>query len=251
MKKRVGLFLGVPIVVLGSLLTASASAFGRTLLNDNMSGYRVGTCYAEGQSFGNFRDLFNGYGSACIVTGSNGRNQLDLQPQPSASPWEAHAALTATTSVFNSRAGYTLTVTSRTVRQLRTGSAPNPWEVGWVLWNYTDNDHFYNVVLKPNGWEVDKEYVDSNGNQAQQFLVSGTSPTFPVGSAQDVVVVQTVTGGVPTFLVQANVGGSLQTLATVTDNGTSVSGPPYLSGRVGLYAEESEVQIASVRVTSP
>jgi len=251
MRTRIGVALSAAIVVSGSLSVASASARTRTLLNDNMSNYAVGTCYAEGQTFGNFQDLFNGYGLACIVTGANGSNVLDLQPQASTSPPTAHAALTTTTRSFNGGAGYTLTVDSRTVRQLRTGSPPNPWEVGWLLWNYADNNHFYNVILKPNGWEVDKEYVDSSGSQAQQFLASGTSPTFPVGNPEQVVVGQTVSNGVPTFVVRASVGGRLQTLATVTDFGTSISGRPYTSGRVGLYAEDSEAQFGLVQVTTP
>jgi hypothetical protein len=243
-----GLGLAAAFVVSGSLPIASAEARTRTLLNDNMSDYALGTCYAEGQTFGNFQDLFNGYGSACILPGGGKSHVLDLQPQASASPSAAHAALTTTTASFGG--GYTLTVNSLTVRQLRTGSPPNPWEVGWVLWNYSGNNHFYNVILKPNGWEVDKEY-SSNGIQAQQFLASGTSPAFPVGSPEQVVVIQSVSSGVPTFVVRATVGGTLQTLATVTDPGTSVSGPAYTSGHAGLYAEDSEAQFGLVRVTSP
>lgn len=246
-----GFALAAALVVSGSLPVASASARTRTLLDDNMGNYAVGTCYAEGQTFGNFQDLFNGYGSACIMAAGGGSHVLDLQPEASTSPSAAHAALTTTTSSFNRGADYTLTVNSLTVRQLRTGSPPNPWEVGWVLWNYRDNNHFYDVILKPNGWEVGKEYTDSNGNQAQQFLASGTSPTFPVGSPEQVVVAQTVSRGVPTFVIRATVSGTLQTLATVTDSGTSVSGAAYTSGRVGLYAEDSEAQFSLVRVSTP
>ena len=241
--------LGLATAALLVLLPASASAATtRTLLSDDMSNYPIGTCYAEGQTFGNFQDLFNGYGSSCIVN-DGADHELDLQPEASSS--SSHSALTTTTASFNRGAGYTLTVAYRTVRQLRIGS-PNPWEVGWVLWNYSDNDHFYNVVLKPNGWEVDKEYVDSSGSQAQQFLASSNSPTFSVGSTIQVVVVQTVSRGVPTFVVKASVGdGRLQTLTALSDRGNSVSGRAYTSGQVGLYAEDSEAQFGSVRVTTP
>jgi hypothetical protein len=218
-----------------------------------MSTYPAGTCYAEGQKVGNFQDMFNGYGSSCIVNDPLGGHQaLDVHPQASTSPSLAHAALTTTTGSFFFGAGYTLTVAYRTARQLRTGSAPNPWEVGWVLWNYSDNNHFYNVILKPNGWEVDKEYINSAGSQAQQFLASGSSPTFPIGGLYQVVVVQTVSNQVPTFVVRAgSAPGPLQPLTSVTDAGSSVSGPAYTSGRVGLYAEDSEVRYHLVRVTTP
>jgi hypothetical protein len=245
----VAVFVGAPPM----LSAALASSRDRTLLDVDMGGYPVGTCYSEGQLFGSLLDVFNGYGSTCVRSYRR-RHELDLQPEASTSASTAHAALTTTTASFNQGDGYTFSVEYRTVRRLRTGvnDLPNPWEVGWVLWNYSGNDHFYDVILKPNGWEVNKEYLDSKGNQAQQFLATGTSPRFAVGGFYQVMMVQTVSRGVPTFVVKATArGGGLQTLAAVTDRGTSVSGPPYTSGKVGVYAEDSEVQFGSIGVTSP
>ena len=236
------------------LSVAPATAAAQTLLSDNMSSYPLGTCYAERQTFGNFQDIFNGYGTTCVSPIGSGRraaHALTLEPEASTSPTVAHANLATTIASFNSGAGYTLNVTHLTTRQLRTGSSPNPWEVGWVLWNYADNDHFYNVILKPNGWEVDKEYL-AGGIQAQQFLATRSRPVFPVGTVYQVRVVQTVSNGVPTFAVSAGgAGGSLQSLVTVTDPGASASGRAYTSGKVGLYAEDSAAQYQSVMVTSP
>jgi hypothetical protein len=120
-----------------------------------------------------------------------------------------------------------------------------------LLWNYTDNNHFYNLILKPNGWEVDKEYLNSSGVQSQQFLASGTNHTFPIGRWNHVVVIQTVTNNVPTFTVKVRINGSLITLAKVTDNGTSQSGAAYKSGKIGLYDEDSETWYGWVNVTAP
>ena len=69
-----------------------------------------------------------------------------------------------------------MTTTLGTVRQVRNGPA-NPWEVAWLLWHYTDDQHFYSIVLKPNGWELGKEDPAYPG--AQRFLATGApSPRF-------------------------------------------------------------------------
>jgi hypothetical protein len=121
----------------------------------------------------------------------------------------------------------------RTVRQLRTGSAPNPWEAAWALWHYTDNEHFYYVILKPNGWELGKEDPAYPG--AQRFLATGESP-FPIG---------------PTYTVRVRQIGNVTTvwadgrqLVSFTDNER-----PYRSGAIGLYNEDAEVEFDGVSVT--
>ena len=97
-------------------------------------------------------------------------------PWPATSPAETHASLvTGPVAVGD----MTLEVSSTTTRQLRTGSAPNPWEVAWVLWHYSDNVHFYYFVAKPNGWELGK--ADPAYPGAQRFLATGSSPSFPIG----------------------------------------------------------------------
>ena len=247
MAKRKVLLLFVSLVAI--LLLGTTTAFAATiLLYDNMGYYPSGACYADGQIFGNFQDIFNGYGSSCIVQYGNVK-LLDLKPKASTSPGETHAALTTTNASFSNN--YTIIAQYATLRQLRTGSAPNPWEVGWLLWNYTDNNHFYNLVLRPNGWEIDKEYVDNNGVQSQQYLATGSNYTFPILHWYYPQVIQTVNNGIPTFTVKVFIGNGFQTLATVTDNGTSVSGKAYTSGKIGFYDEDSETWFAGLYVTAP
>ena len=122
-----------------------------------------------------------------------------------------------------------------TSRQLRTGSAPNAWEVGWLLWHYTDNEHFYYVILKPNGWEIGKEDPAYPG--AQRFLASSSSPQFPLGPWYRVRVVQS--GGT----IQLFVNDLL--IATAFDNDS-----PYTGGRVGLYTEDAESYFDNITITS-
>ena len=46
---------------------------------------------------------------------------------------------------------FAATLNVRTQQQLRRGAAgaPNPWEVGWVVWHYTSNQRFYALTLEP------------------------------------------------------------------------------------------------------
>ena len=100
-----------------------------------------------------------------------------LSSQTPTSPDETHSALLTSKRTWSDQ---TFSFTTTTLAQLRQGSAPNPWEVGWVLWHYTDNTHFYSFIAKPNGWELGKEDPAYPG--AQRFLASGPSPTYPVGA---------------------------------------------------------------------
>ena len=107
----------------------------------------------------------------------------------------------------------------------RTGSTPNPWEVAWLLWNYTDNEHFYYVMLKPNGLEIGKEDPAYPGNQ--RFLFTQTTP-YPIGESNSVRVTQRD----GTFKVWVN--GAFITEFKDKER-------PYTSGAIGLYAEDSDV----------
>ena len=68
------------------------------------------------------------------------------------------------------------TIRLRTLAQRRRGQ-PNPWEVGWLLWRYTDNDHFYSFIVKPNGFELGKQDPAYPGRQ--RFLAYAYAPAFP------------------------------------------------------------------------
>ena len=179
--------------------------------------------------------VHHGYGR---VTCS--RETIRLSPKAATRSDETHAAL-ATVDGMAVEAGATQTITAtvRTVAQLRTGSDPNPWEVAWFLWNYTDDQHFYAVVLKPNGWEISKEDPAYPG--AQRFLASGDSPTFPVGSAFDITV--TITTAEDAVTMTVSVGGA--ELATVTDRES-----PYPSGAVAAYTEDATITVGPVAVES-
>ncbi|MDH6519748.1 hypothetical protein M2163_003267 [Streptomyces sp. SAI-135] len=67
-------------------------------------------------------------------------------------PGTTHAGLVVSTASYTDVRYETR---MRTLRQLRSPKQ-NPWEVPWLVWAYTDPEHFYYVTLKPNGWELGK-----------------------------------------------------------------------------------------------
>jgi hypothetical protein len=135
-------------------------------------------------------------------------------------PDETHAALVRSVRTLGD---LEVRVHVRTDRQLRTGSLPNPWEVAWLLWHYTDNTHFYYVILKPNGWELGKEDPAYPG--AQRFLATGERQ-FPIGEVYDIRIRQ-VDNRIAVW-----VDGS--ELVTFVDQER-----PYTGGALGLYTEDA------------
>lgn len=171
-----------------------------------------------------WNSVFDGYGTVRGVDDAGIGRSVQLFPAVSCEPQQTHAALAVTKESFGN---VDVHVRLRTLRQLRRGTA-NAWEVGWVLWHYRDNRHFYYVALKPNGWEIGKEDPAYPG--AQRFLASGTLQTFPVdGRAHDVRVVARGEA------MRVYADGAL--LADVTD-----SERPYLRGALGFYSEDALVR---------
>lgn len=202
-----------------------------TYFTDEFSNYATSTCFEDGTKFGPWTAVFDGYG--CISTTTLGEDHaLVLQPKTSTLPTESHAAL-----VVGPRftAPYNYDIRFFNQSQLRTGSAPNPWEVAWVVWDYTDNDHFYYFIAKPTGWELGKRDPAYPGGQRN--LASGTNLIYPIGQWNYVRVEQ------------------VKNKLTVYANGSKVVSftdklNPYLSGQIGIYSEDALVYVTSAKVTS-
>lgn len=174
---------------------------------------------------------FNGYGSVASVADPVLGSSLNLTPAIASTPSSTHSALVTTS---NSYGNFNSIFTYRTIKQLRTGSSPNPWEVGWVLFHYSDNTHFYYFLAKPTGWELGKEDPSYPGNQ--RFMATGSNPEFPIGSTYKVSV--SMLGN----SINVSVNGVHVVSYTDTEN-------PYLSGSFGLYDEDSSVDYAPIVVT--
>jgi len=229
LRSGLALTLAGLLVALTSASGSAASAGWTLVLRENFRSYPVAEPWLDGSQHGAWRADFDGYGTTEVR--KLDYRVLQQRPQASTAPGETHASLVTTRDRYDD---VDLSVKLRTVRQLRTGSTPNPWEVAWVLWSYTDNLHFYYLVLKPNGWELGKEDPAYPG--AQRFLATGAG-SFPVGHWHSLRVQQ--------------VGSRI----TVWANGTLLTRlqdaeRPYLSGRVGLYNEDAEVRFTRVLVST-
>ena len=207
----------------------SSTAGAAVTVQDGFEGFSVGEVWPDGSRHGNWRAVYNGYGTNGIAT--DGPNVLTQRPMESTTASETHAGLVTSVASYGD---LDFTVRGRTVQQLRRPS-PNPWEVAWVMWHYTDDQHFYYLNLKPNGWELGKGDPAYPG--AQRFLATGSSPTFAVGPWHTFRVRQV--GNTIT------VWGDGVQLASVTDNER-----PYLSGAVGLYNEDAEDHFDDVSVSA-
>lgn len=181
--------------------------------------------------------VHDGYGAVTCAT-----EQVRLVPQAPSVPEETHAALATHAHVAVQEGATTAFTTSMlTTSQLRRGSDPNPWEVAWLLWCYTDDLHFYALVLKPNGWELSKEDPAYPG--AQRFLASSSEPTFPTGTSYQVEVTVVSQPGA----TQMSVSVDGQPLVTATDDQD-----PYPAGQVAAYSEDADATFGPLtRVPAP
>lgn len=181
--------------------------------------------WAEGGQYGQWQVVYNGYGK---VTGN--AHEVVLEPNAASHLDATHAALVRTTEVFGNDVEFELTV--HTEAQVRSG-APNPWEVGWVLWNYENDERFYAVALKPNGWEISKQDPAYPGNQ--RFLLSGENYTFPLN--QDHRVRVRHSGHTMSVWADGNFLGEF------TDQER-----PYEGGSIAMYTEDARVRFSNFEV---
>ncbi len=201
----------------------------RSIFSDDFSMYSTPSCLSGEDTFGPWEVVFSGFG--CVdIQNPDDTTWLSLVPQESIEENETHAALVVGPEFSNT---LTYEIRLKTIEQLR-DTSPNPWEVGWVLWHYTDNEHFYYAILKPNGWELGKRDPAYPGGQ--RFLATGSTPVYPVGDANDVKIIHDDTN---TIIFSANG----EVLTVFTDEET-----PYSAGRIGMYTEDALVYFTDVEV---
>lgn len=173
--------------------------------------------WAEGEARGPWTVRYTGFGT---VRGTE--SSVLLEPQSASSQDRTHGGLVHTTQRCTD-ASFALTL--HTAEHVREGAA-NPWEVAWVLWNFHDDERFYSLALKPNGWEVAKQDPAYPGSQ--RFLASGARPRFPIGQDYRVEITQDW----PRMTI--SVDG--RTLTRIVDEDDA-----YRGGAVALYTEDARV----------
>ncbi len=200
-------------------------------LHDDFRAYPLDWKGIDGSQVGPWSVRFAGYGGVGFARVNGGGNVMRLATLPSSRANETHAALV----VGPEFAGpYDLDVSMLTERQLRTNGPPNPWEVAWLVWNYTDDAHYYYFIPKPNGWEIGKRDPAYPGGQ--RFLATGTSPQYPVGVWYRVRL-RVEQPGVSSLWVD---GRKIATFADVER--------PYDRGRIGFYLEDAVAAFADVQL---
>ncbi len=219
------LFIYLPISV------QSAQAVD-ILFSDHFSDMPNGVCFNEGQAFGSWVSVFNGFGCNSVEKFAR-ENVLSQRTKSPVSRAETHGSLVIGP---NFSSPFRLQASMMTALQLRKGSPANPWEVGWIIWNYADRRHFYYFVLKPNGWELGKEDPAYPGGQ--RFLATGSRPVFPIGRWNKITISQYFNS------VSVQVNGEL--IASVSD-----AQFPYIAGNIGLYCEDSQADFHSISVSRP
>lgn len=212
--------------------TTADARRARLVFSDDFSSYGASGCLADGATFGSWLAQFDGYG--CTETASDASSAwVSLAPMASTAPDETHAALVLGPS-YPGAMTYGLSLV--TDRQLRTNGAPNPWEVAWAVWSYTDDAHFYYFILKPNGWELGKRDPAYPGGQ--RFLATGGTPAYAIGQWNRVEIAQSEKNGTT---ISVSVDG--RQIVTFTDRER-----PYGAGRIGVYSEDAAVRATNVTV---
>ncbi|PPD44282.1 MAG: hypothetical protein CTY15_07500 [Methylocystis sp.] len=154
---------------------------------------------------------------------------LILTPAVADRPQDTHAALALAPAVFHSPVLFSGRVA--TLSQLRRGTPANPWECAWLVWNYTDDEHFYYLALKPGGWELGKRDPAYPGGQ--RFVATG-SLASPVGLWRSFQIKQK--GDEIAIAIDG------RRLVSFED----IVPPIYKSGRLGLYTEDARVALDDV-----
>ncbi|HUI97070.1 MAG TPA: hypothetical protein VLX44_15040 [Xanthobacteraceae bacterium] len=159
-----------------------------------------------------------------------------LAPKAADKADTTHAALLLSRQTF--AVPFTFAGRVATVRQLRVGSPPNPWECAWLVWDYRDQQHFYYLAIKPNGWELGKRDPAYPGGQ--RFLASGEA-SFPIGGWHQFEIRQ----------ARNEERNQERDVITVRLDGVEIVSyvdgeRPYVAGGLGLYGEDAEVQLDDV-----
>ena len=185
----------------------------------------------DGANFGPWHVVFDGVDQGPGVFLSKGR--LRLIPQISQHPSDTNSTLVVSRQQFSTDP-LQIDATWTAQKTTRIGKA-NPWETGWLVWDYVDPDHFTYLILKPNGWEVGRRDPTQPGTQ--RFIADADTPVTPIGMTRKVTV--TRNGDKTTITVN----GVLLTSFTLPAEERH--------GSVGMYTEDAVVDWTRFRAFSP
>jgi len=172
---------------------------------------------------------YEGFGR--VVT----KSSIQLQPRSIASDAGTHAALVLMKNPITEKE-FSLPIRYHNIKALRTPSA-NPWEVFWLFFNYQalagekTTNYF---IFKPNGVEIGKAW----GKVNQEFLASAESPKLEMGKEYELILDRHENK------VSAFINGN----KVLEFSDREKSKLYHQAGQIGLYSEDSEVEISSVDI---
>lgn len=186
----------------------------------------------EGESVGDWDVVWDGYGTVEVTGGVDRR--LSLVPRVVSDPLDTASALV----VSSERLAGCWDVSARVGldEQIRVGSDANTWESPWLVWSYDDND-FYYLAVKTNGWEVGAHVNDPDPRQV--FLATGDAPGIAEGES---VMVRVRDDGADSLVwVDGVLVAQVDSFASIADGG---------AGGVGFYTEDARITVDDVTVRS-
>jgi Domain of Unknown Function (DUF1080) len=213
---------------------------GETLYDDFNSGaYSL----RDGQYSpnGKWLDVYGGFGTMGVPAYYNNPVFFE-RPKTSTSPGETHASLAVNTKA---NSDFQMTLNMRTLSQLRQNSPPNPWETAWIFWHYTDNYHYYALVLKTNGFQIEKKDNNNNDDSGELYLVTTSTPKVKLGQWQTVTIRHEGSStGTPHIQVWVDGIKAADFIDNKIRNSYKMS-----SGYMGLYNEDSRVNFENVYIS--
>jgi Domain of Unknown Function (DUF1080) len=192
---------------------------------------------------GKWLDVYGGFGTMGVpYSGWAGNdNYFFEQPKISTSPGETHASLAVNTKA---NSDFQMTLKMITRAQLRQNSPPNPWETAWIYWHYTDNYHYYALVLKTNGFQIEKKDNNNHDDSAEIYLVDQSHPKVKLGQWQTVTIRHEGSStGTPHIQVWVDGIKAADFIDNKIPNSYKMS-----SGYMGLYNEDSRVNFDNVNI---
>lgn len=178
---------------------------------------------------------YTGYGRAGIREGTDG-GVYSMYPRTSTNPNETHAVLVRSTNKFSD---FKLKADVMTEKQLRENSPPNPWEVAWIFFRYSDTFHYYWFSLKPNGIELGKKSCNRCNDpvDGQIILFTAALPTLKLGQwsqwtieAKGNHIIVSIDGNEVVDYIDRSMSSKLR------------------SGEVALYTEDARVAFDNVHL---
>ena len=201
------------------------------LLYDDFSSHKLHSTYSDQETFGDWKVAHAGYGKVEIIDNGGGNQALQLGPMVRSGETDTSSSMVVSTVQTGDTFTYSGTIA--TPEQLRQNAPPHAWETAWLVWNYTDNDHYYYFVPRANGWELGKRDPAYKGGQ--RFMATG-SESWPLAEAKDFVISKHGN------TVEISINGKV--ITTFTDDER-----PYTGGSIGLYTEDARIIADGIHLT--